>query len=334
MEPDLTDSGTFLQPDWLLTDLADPGTFIIGANERSEWVAGDSVIPEIPWGVFLVSAAKENWEATGRVWSLELLDRCTVPSQDSMEGSYAVPAGALILQRVRSILATCGEYIDIDESSTLATSNGMLWEAGASKLTIINELLDVAGYNALWMDGYGNFQVTPRVLPADRSINYELLGIPRELRDGEQSIYTPSWSRDRDSFEVPNKVIAVQAAGGEDSAALIGVWTNEDPSSPYSYQSRGRWIPYTIDSVETPEGTPAEILAFLRKRAQNTLVQMSAVQAQVKVEHLPIPVRVSDVIRFSHERAGVDARHVITRLQLDTSPLGLMQSTLQEVVSL
>jgi len=210
----------------------------------------------------------------------------------------------------------------------------MAWEAGTSKLKIINDLLDVAGYNSLWMDGFGAFQMTPRVLPADRSIMYEVLGFPRELRDGEQSIYSPDWTRDRDSFNVPNKVIAVQAAGGEDTTALVGTWTNEDANSPYSYQARGRWVPHVLDSVECPEGSDAEILAFLQNRARATLIQMSAVQAQVKLENLPIPVRVSDVLRFAHTRAGVDARHVITRIQLDTSPLGRMKSTLQEVISL
>lgn len=291
-------------------------------------------LPENPLGVFLVSSATESWEATGRVWSLELLDRCTVPQQDAFDQSYSVPAGALILQQVRSILASAGEDIVIDESSTLATANGMAWEAGISKLNIINDLLDMAGFNALWMDGYGNFKATPRVLPADRSITYELLNVPRELRDGDQSIYTPDWTRDRDSFQVPNKVIAVQAAGGGDEEALIGTWTNEDPSSPYSYPARGRWIPHVLDSVECPEGTAQEIVAFLEKRAQATLIQMSSVQAQVRVTHLPIPARVSDVLRFSSTKAGVDARHVITKIELDTSPLGLMRSTLQEVITL
>lgn len=292
-------------------------------------------LPETPLGVFLVSAAVEQWEDTGRVWSMELLDRCTVPSQDKVDQTYAVAAGTLILQEVKSILASSNEYLAIDASSTLATSTGMVWEAGTSKLTIVNDLLNVAGYNALWMDGYGNFKATPRVLPADRSIMYEALaGVPRELRDGSQSIYRPSWTRDRDSFEVPNKVLAVQAAGGEDEAALVGQWTNEDPHSPYSYQARGRWITHTLDSVETPEGTEAETIAFLNKRAQTTLVQMSAVQAQVKIDHLPIPVRVSDVIRFSNSNAGVDARHVITSISLETNPMGIMKSTLQEVISL
>jgi len=291
-------------------------------------------LPETPLGTFLVSAALEEWEDTGRVWSLELLDRCTVPAQDAVEEAYAVAAGTLILQEVKAILASCDEFIAVDDSVTLATSSGMVWEAGTSKLKIINDLLDVAGYSALWMDGFGNFQATPRVLPADRSITYEVLGVPRELRDGERSIYRPSWTRDRDSFEVPNKVIAVQAAGGEDEEALTGVWTNEDINSPYSYQSRGRWITHVLDSVETPEGTPTEIEAFLDKRAQTTLVQMSAVQAQVKIEHLPIPIRVSDVLRFTHMGAGVDARHVVTQLELETTALGTMKSTLQEVISL
>ena len=291
-------------------------------------------LPETPLGIFLVSAAAEQWEATGRVWALELLDKCTVPDQDKISESYAVAAGTLILNEVKTILNGCGEFIAVDAGSTLATSSGMVWEVGTSKLKIINDLLDVAGYNALWMDGYGNFRMTPRVLPADRSITYELLGLPRELRDGEKGIYLPNWTRDRDSFEVPNKVVAVQAATGADVTALTGSWTNTDPTSPYSTVSRGRTITHVLDSVEVPAGTSPQIIAFLEARARATLIQMSAVQAQVKVEHLPLPIRVSDVMRFSHTRAGVDARHVITKIQLDTSPLGLMQSNLQEVISL
>ncbi|QKN87781.1 minor tail protein [Microbacterium phage Nebulous] len=291
-------------------------------------------LPENPLGIFLLSSATEEWEDTGRVWNISLLDRCTVPSQDAFEQSYSVAAGTLILHEVQTILATAGEFMPIDASNTLTTANGMAWEAGTSKLKVINDLLDVAGYNALWIDGQGNYQATPRVLPADRSINYEVLGIPRELKDGEQAIYRSDWTRDRDSFEVPNKVIAVQAAGGDDVAALVGTWTNTDKNSPYSYQSRGRWIPHVLDSVECPEGTDAQVIAFLQARARATLVQMSAVQAQVKISNLPIPVRVSDVVRFANTRAGVDARHVITRIELDVTPTGLMRTNLQEVISL
>lgn len=301
-----------------------------------EWAgSGEPVIPEIPWGTFLLEKASEEWKDTGRVWKLSLLDRTTVPSQDVVDQSYSVAAGTNILRQVRTILSTCGEYIAINDSVTITTRSGMAWEAGTSKLKIINDLLDSAGYNSLWMDGTGDLQATPRVLPAERSILYEVLaGVPRELVDGSSGIYSPSWKRERDSFGVPNKVIAVQAAGGDDSTALVGQWTNTDPDSPYSYPSRGRWVPHVLDSVDCPEGTNAQIQAFLNERARATLIQMSSVQAEVKVTHLPIPVRVGDVLRFANTRAGIDARHVITRLDLDTSPTGLMKSTLQEVISL
>jgi len=319
-------------------ETAAPGMLRIGdlplESLRLRPVCKVSGLLDQPLGTYLVTSAKEQWDATGRTWSLELLDRCTVPAQDKVDQTYAVAAGTGILQEVKNLLLSSGETISIDESNTLATSTGMVWEVGTSKLNIINDLLNVADYNALWMDGYGNLRATPRVLPADRSIDYELLGIPRELRSGEQSIYDPSWTLERDSFNVPNKVIAVQAAGGEDEPAIVGVWTNEDPNSPYSYPRRGRWIPHVLDSVETPEAEPEEVLAFLQQRARTTLIQMSSTQAVVEVTHLPIPVRVGDVLVFANTRAGVEARHVITALKLELNSLGLMSSTLQEVISL
>lgn len=319
-------------------DVAQPGTMRVAdltlESVRLRPVLVIEGLPENPLGVFLVSNANEDWNDTGRVWNVELLDKNTVPSQDVVDESYAVAEGSNILAKVRSLLASSGEFIAINESVTLSTSTNMVWEAGTSKLKIINDLLDVANYNSLWVDGYGNYQTTPRVLPADRSVLYEALNLPRELVDGSQAIYTPDWTRDRDSFEVPNKVIAIQAAGGADAPALVGVWTNEDPTSPYSYVSRGRWIPYVLDSVDTPDGTVAETTAFLKKRAQTTLVQMSAVQATVKLEHLPVPMRVGDVVRFANSRAGIDGKHVVIRLELKTRPTGLMSSTLQEVISL
>lgn len=319
-------------------DEASPGMMRIGQLQlesvRLRPVQIIEGLPENPLGVYLVSNADEEWEDTGRVYALELLDRCTVLAQDAVDQSYSVPAGALIFQTIKAIIASAGEYVAINDSSTLATSNGMVWEAGTSKLKIINDLLDVAGYNSLWMDGYGNFQMTPWVLPANRSLVYDVLGLPRELRDGAKSIYQPGWKRERDTFKVPNKVICVQAASGDDAAALVGQWTNEDASSPFSYPARGRWITETIDGVDCPEGTEAEIIAFLQNRARATLVAMSAVQAQAKLSHLPIPVRVGDVLRFSHTKAGIDNRYVITNLELEVEATGLMKSTIQEVISL
>src|SRR5690606_30012693 len=127
----------------------------------------------------------------------------------------------------------------------------MVWEAGTSKLRIVNDLLAAIDYNSLWVDGQGNFRATPYVRPAARSITYSILNdesgaaLVRELADGQESIYLDEWSRDRDVYGVPNKVVAV-ATGTGDEEPLVGVATNEDPASPFSEPSRGRWIVHVL----------------------------------------------------------------------------------------
>ncbi|WP_344753049.1 hypothetical protein [Leifsonella bigeumensis] len=290
-------------------------------------------LPEIPLGVFLFAAAPEDWSGSGKVVSLELLDRATVLDQDQVDASYTVDTSTGILAAVSAVISSAGESITIDAEVTTALSSSMVWPAGTTKLQIVNDLLDALGYDSLRVDGVGQFQANPYVLPANRSLTYELLNLPRELVDGETSIYSEEWSRDVDMFSVPNKVIAVQAGSG-DAPALVGEYTNTDSNSPFSYPSRGRWITRTLDNVDTPDGTDAEVIAFLESKAQQSLIAASAVQAAVTVRCLPIPVRVGDVLRFANTPAGIDARHVVTRIELEANSLGLMRLELQEVVSL
>lgn len=290
-------------------------------------------LPEIPLGAYLFTAAPEQWTGAGRVHQLELHDRNTVLDQDAVPASYSVPAGTRILAAVAQVIAEAGESITVDAGELAELANPMVWPAGTTRLQIVNDLLDAAGYSSLWVDGVGNYRATPYVLPAARSTRYELLNAQRELVDGRNSIYSEAWARDRDLFGVPNRVLAIQSGSG-DEEPLIGIAENTDPTSPFSYPARGRWITKVLDGVEVPDGDPEDQQAFLDAKARASLVASSSVQAEITVQHLPIPVRVSDVLRFRNVPAGIDARHVLTKLELDANPTGLMTSTLQEVVDL
>lgn len=316
---------------------AQPGLVRVGdvplSSARLRPVLVIEGLPEIPCGVFLISAAPEEWSEAGRVLSLELLDRATVLDQDVVDETYTVDAVTPILEAVATVIVSAGESIHVDATVVDTLTSAMVWPVGTTKLQIVNDLLGALNYNSLWVDGSGNFQATPYIVPAKRSPTYELLNVARELVDGGTSIYSQEWSHDKDMFNVPNKVVAVQQATG-DVAALTGEWTNTDPASPFSYPSRGRWITRVLDAVETPVGTDAEVIAFLEGKAQRSLIASSAVQAAVKVKHLPVPIRVGDVMRFANVPAGIDARHVVTAVTLDAHSLGLMESTLQEVIDL
>lgn len=292
-------------------------------------------LPEIPLGVYLFSAAPEDWEDSGRVYGLELLDKTTVLDQDCVEVSYTVDAATPILSAVATVVASAGESITVDAGVTATLAAPMVWPAGTSKLQIVNDLLAALNYMALWVDGVGNYRATPYVIPSARGITYEMLdGLPRELVDGEDSIYEDAWSRDRDFFDVPNKVITIQSGSGS-VEPRTGVATNTEPTSPFSYANRGnRWIVKVIDGVDVPAGTNGEIDAALNAKARASLIATSAVQAEVSIKHLPIPVRVGDVTRFANVPAGIDTRHIFTSIDLEAHPLGMMSSKLQEVTTL
>lgn len=328
-----------------ITDLATakPGMLRIGqlalAAIRIRPVLVIEGLPEIPLGVFLLSGAPEQWSGSGRVYNVELLDRNTVLDQDRVEVSYSVGSSTPILQAVATVIASAGELITVDASVTATLSAPLVWPAGTTKLQIVNDLLAALNYNALWVDGVGNYRATPYVVPAARSIKYELLNLDRELIDGDTAIYADEWARDRDLFGVYNKVITIQSGTG-DAAPLTGIATNEitDPSHPayeFSYARRGnRWLVKVIDGLEVPAGTAPQQTSYLNAKARASLIQLSSVQAAIKLKHLPLPVRVSDVLRFKNAPANIDKRHVLTSIELEAHSLGLMTSTLQEVIDL
>lgn len=302
-------------------------------------------LPDQPLGAYLVTAAPEGWSGTHREFSLELHDRCTVLDQDKVDVTFTAATGTPILTVVKSVVASAGEAIDVDASDARQLGAPMVWPAGTSKLSIVNDLLDVLSYNSLWMDGSGAFRATPYVRPALRATYYAVLNdesgaaLRRELVDGDESIYASEWTRVRDSYGVPNKVIAVGTGSGDD-APLSGSATNTDASSPYSFAARGnRWVALTLTGVEMPDFSgdadpAASAVAFLEAKARQYLIAASAVQAAVSVQCLPIPVELLDAIRFASTPAGLDARHTIVSVAVDLKFDGLMSLELREVVDL
>ncbi|HEU0165866.1 MAG TPA: hypothetical protein VFQ54_12545, partial [Thermomicrobiales bacterium] len=214
-----------------------------------------------------------------------------------------------------------------------------VWDAGTTKLDIVNDLLAALNYRSLWVDMTGQFQATPYVVPANRPPAYDLLpGIVKEFIDGPTSIYLDAWSRDRDIYGVPNKVIAIQSSDG-DTDPLVGQWTNEDPDSPFSYPSRGRWITTVLTGVQTPdfsgEDDPAAAtVAFLDAVAQRSGIAASSTQSTIALKTIPVPVQLLDVVRFANDPAGIDGPYSITSLKLNAYATGLLEPSLQEVLAL
>jgi hypothetical protein len=287
----------------------------LNARVQPWWqVAG---LPAWPLGVFLCSAPTAAYTATGRSWRIELLDKLSVLDQDKVDGSYSVAAGAVVTAAVRTVIESAGETAIAITDSTETLTSGMVWPAGTSKLRICNDLLAAVNYFSLRCDGWGRFTAGPYMRPTDRPV-------VREFVAGSSSIHLPDFTVDADLAAIPNKVVLI-GVGNPDEAALVGVATNDDPASPFSRASRGRWI------VSTEEGVEATSQAVIDALAARKLVDLSTVSTSIAVQHAAVPLDLNAVVRFA--TADVDARAAVQKISQQLKVGALMTTTVKGVAA-
>ena len=272
-------------------------------------------VKEWPLGVFVVATPSTQYEDTGEDVSLELYDKTQILIDDQLATSYQVPAGALIINTVRTILTLAGQrrtaFVDSDQR--LATS--MVWPAGTTRLRVINDLLDAANYFSLWVDGDGIFRTSPYQPPAQRGQSWG-------FKDDESSIYTPSFTHDHDTFGVPNRVIVIGQSDGETEAPVA---VAEDHSTgPFSIPTRGRVV------TRTEDGQEASDQATLQGIAERLLVQGQQVGSTWQISHAPIPLDLNSVVSFERTSKGIDTRCTVEQISYSMDTGALCATTLRE----
>ena len=269
-------------------------------------------------GVFFLSAPTRSYSEVGSTWSVDLSSPLAIPDADCVDSTFTVKAGSNLVGTAADILYETGlERLSVTPSSATATSD-MIYDPGKSKLTIVNELLSAAGYWSAHPDGAGQIHLDPYTRPAERGVAYD-------FREGARAIHLPEWEREQDMAAVPNKVVFV-SQGSADKAALVGVAVNEDPSSPYSYPSRGRWI------VETRTGVEASDQSSIDSQARRRLIDVSTPSAAITLQHMPVPIMPNQVVGFTSQ--GHACKGVVKEIEYSLDPTSLVKTKLLEVTSL
>lgn len=276
---------------------------------------------DYPLGVFIPSAPVENWDDTNLSLDIELLDKCSILDNDYVLENYSLDKDTNVTTAVRTLITGTGESAGSITDGTETLSKGMTWEAGTSKLQIINDLLEAANYFSLRADGDGKFRVEKHRLPKNRPVAHDFI-------DDYKSIYSPSFSYEKDVYSIPNKVVLISQGDGS-AESMKAVATNENPNSPYSYQSRGRWI------VDVIKGVEATSQAALDERAAKRLAELTSPTGTVTITHAPLPwLNINEVVRFKRDEADIDVRAVVASTQIDLDPTALQRTALQEVATL
>jgi hypothetical protein len=280
-------------------------------------------------GLFLCAAPTAKWDAAHRVWSVELLDKLSILDSDVVTTSsgnaetYSVHAGDNPITKVKDIIADAGESSSsIRDDDDARVSTDTTWDAGTTRLKIINDLLSSANYFSLWCDGQGEYRAIKYQAPNERSPEY-VTSSP--FVEGYRALFSPSWEHDEDIYDVPNRYILIQM-GTEDKAGLSSVATNEH-GDRFSFEARGRWI------TKTETGVEATSQASLDAQAQQKLDVAQSVTSKMNVEHVYLPgLLVNSVVNFSAGKLGYILA-TVSKTEIPLDPLKLVKTTLRKVVS-
>ncbi len=191
---------------------------------------------EVVLGTYLVSAVDTKLSATGWETTVTLQDTITALVEDFVDSAVSYPAGTVVTDAVSEQLeASYVNSVLAVTESTAGLSVGMAWPAGTSRVKIVNDLLDAINYFAVWADELGTFRVQPYVPPNQRPVVWRFTA-------DRTSVIRTDIDTDQDLHNVYNKVVLTSNSSNDPNSGFVGVAKDEDPNSPFSYPSRGRWV--------------------------------------------------------------------------------------------
>lgn len=299
-----------------LTVADDEGISWLDVRIRIRYIMNES--EPIGLGVFIPATPTGTRGMYGMPRTIEIYDKLLITKEDAVDETYEVPVDTLVTSKVKELLLSTGEWnVSIPDSDERLKAS-LTWEAGTTKLRVINDLLDTINYWSLWCDGNGTYRSSPYVAPTDRPIVWE-------FTEGENSIYLTTFEDEQDNFSVPNKYICLSRVEGEEQP-FVSVVANLDEQDPYSYPRRGRWIVVQEPDVE------ATSQAVLDHIAARKLASAGTVTRSFSISHAWLPLDLNDTVLFDNPTNQIiGARCSVQKMEMDLSTGFLMKTRLRQL---
>ena len=202
---------------------------------------------------------------------------------------FGVAAGTALLARARELIAEAAPLLTVSlpESEELLGQD-LTWPAGTPWLSIVNALLQAAGIDTIYSDGWGALRADPLVPSAEK-------GIAWDHKNDVTSLIAPGATRDADSATAPNRLYVYRSTS-DGAPPDIAVITVDDPRDPLSFEQRGRWVTEDMRDVVAPDfATPQTIgKAELERRIQRA--------STFAFSHPVLSYHAREAVSFMHTR--------------------------------
>lgn len=271
-------------------------------------------------GTFVPTSPAYRYGSRSGMVSIGGYDITVLMKEDKFEDSVLIEAKTGYQSAVTAMIQQAGIQRVLFDQSDAVLASDMVFEMGTARLDAVNTLLKAIGYQSAYATEEGAVRCRVNTLPYARAMDHR-------YEDSALSVLRPELTVDRDTFDVPNVIIAtVSVPDGEPLAAR---WENTDPGSALSILRRGRKV-VRIDEltdIEDQEGLTAYV------RAEGYKVMAGSETIDFKTAAMP-GHGVNDVVYLKSGDAGLLGRYQEVKWSLTLSPGSEMTHTAEKVVLL
>ena len=270
-------------------------------------------------GTFLASSTSRKTDGSASSRTVSLAGRLKELEDAEFVTPFCVPAGTNLVTYAAGIVRDAG--LDVRSDASAYASTEPLYygvqpqgtdasSSDSTKLAVVNDLLDRAGFDSARTDAYGTVVLSRSADVASRPVAWSFEEGPyaRFLRDATDEF---------DTSEIANSVYAVftgAAEEGGEQVTTIGHAVDSDPDSPWSTASMGREVTARYEYQRYSTQADADV------KAAELLAQQRSVARKVTISHVYAPVTIGDAVRIAYASGGIDGTFSVRTQRIEMGP--------------
>lgn len=279
-------------------------------GETASVVLG-TFLPSIPGREIRRGYSTGTIRMSGRLQ--ELLD-------DQFGAPVTVNKGDVAVEKAAEVIRESGLEVVAEESDYKVTENRYYGvgadqnnsQVGSTKLDMVNDLLDLAGFRAAYTDPMGRVVLEKYRDPEEIAPSWS-------FAEGPDCKFEWSMSEEKDSSSTANHVVVVYGPN-EEGERYVGEAWDRDLDSPLSTVSRGRTITKSYSYTDMPPGTSAdERQKYADERAASLLSTAQSVIWRVNMRHAYAPIAINKTAELRYQSGGIDGKFQIRAMRMTLS---------------